>query len=112
MNIVILSGSVAGSKTRTAMEYVKASFNKNHPEHNTELLDLADFDIQFSDGRNFLDYGGDTGHLTKTLMEADAIVIGTPIFQASIPGALKNRSEARRVGKAGISRQVRGACKM
>ncbi|KKK33805.1 FMN reductase [Salinicoccus sediminis] len=90
MNIVILSGSVAGSKTRTAMEYVKASFNNNHPEHDTELLNLADLDIQFSDGRNFLDYSGDTGYLTKTLMEADAIVIGTPIFQASIPGALKN----------------------
>lgn len=90
MNIVLLSGSVAGSKTRTAMEYVKAAFEKNHPEHSVTLLDLADYDIQFSDGRNFMDYGGDTGMLTETIMDADALVIGTPIFQASIPGTLKN----------------------
>ncbi len=90
MNIVLLSGSVVGSKTRTAMEYVKASFNKNHTGHNVTMLDLADLDIQFSDGRNFLDYDGDTARLTKALMDADAIVIGTPIFQASIPGTLKN----------------------
>ncbi|WP_411843900.1 NADPH-dependent FMN reductase [Salinicoccus sp. HZC-1] len=90
MNIVLLSGSVVGSKTRTAMEYVKNAFNKNHPDHNVELIDLADYDIQFSDGRNFLDYDGDTGYVTKIIMDADAIVIGTPIFQASIPGTLKN----------------------
>lgn len=54
------------------------------------LIDLADYDIQFSDGRNFLDYDGDTGYVTKTIMDADTIVIGTPIFQASIPGTLKN----------------------
>lgn len=90
MNIVLLSGSVVGSKTRTAMEYVKASFIKNHPGHDVTLLDLADYDIGFSDGRNFLDYDGDTAHVTKTIMDADTIVIGTPIFQASIPGTLKN----------------------
>lgn len=90
MNIVLLSGSIVGSKTRTAMEYVKTSFNKNHPEHDVTLIDLADYDLQFSDGRNFLDYENDTAHVTKTIMDADTIVIGTPIFQASIPGTLKN----------------------
>jgi FMN reductase len=37
-----------------------------------------------------LDYEGDTAFVTKKIMEADAIVIGTPIFQASIPATLKN----------------------
>ena len=54
------------------------------------LIDLADYDVQFSDGRNYLEYEGDTGFVTKTIMEADAIIIGTPIFQASIPATLKN----------------------
>ena len=51
---------------------------------------LAEYDVQFSDGRNYLEYEGDTEYVTETIMEADAIIIGTPIFQASIPATLKN----------------------
>lgn len=45
--------------------------------------------MQFSDGRNYLEYEGDTRYITQTLMEAAAIMIGRPIFQASIPATLK-----------------------
>lgn len=90
MKIVGLSGSQIGSKTRVAMNAAMKSLSENHPEAETELIDLADYKMDFSDGRNYLDYEGDTGYVTKTLMEADAIIIGTPIFQASIPAALKN----------------------
>ncbi|WP_212679968.1 NADPH-dependent FMN reductase, partial [Salmonella enterica] len=44
----------------------------------------------FSDGRNYLDYHGDTGELTQATMQSDVLFIGTPIFQASIPASLKN----------------------
>src|SRR5690625_7922521 len=94
MKVVALSGSIIGSKTRTAMNYVVEVFNDQYPDVDITLIDLADYDIQFSDGRNYLDYKGDTKFVTETLMGADAIIIGTPIFQASIP-----RSEERRVGK-------------
>ncbi|RCW63531.1 NADPH-dependent FMN reductase [Saliterribacillus persicus] len=90
MKIVGLSGSKVGSKTRTAMNYIIERAQETNPEVDVTLIDLADYDIQFSDGRNYLDYTGDTKHVTKTIMEADAIIIGTPIFQASIPGTLKN----------------------
>ncbi|MFS0749275.1 NADPH-dependent FMN reductase [Oceanobacillus sp. 1P07AA] len=90
MKIVGLSGSVVGSKTRTAMNYTIEKFKENYPEEDILLLDLADYDVQISDGRNYLDYTGDTGYVAKELMGADVIIIGTPIFQASIPGALKN----------------------
>lgn len=90
MKVVGLSGSKVGSKTRTAMNYTMESVKKNYSDAQTELIDLADYDVQFSDGRNFLEYEGDTKYVAQTLMEADAIIIGTPIFQASIPGTLKN----------------------
>ncbi|RIW29219.1 NAD(P)H-dependent oxidoreductase [Bacillus salacetis] len=90
MKVVGLSGSKVGSKTRTAMNYTVKSLKEQYPDTEVELLDLADYDIQFSDGRNYLEYAGDTGYVTKTLMEADAIIIGTPVFQASIPATLKN----------------------
>ncbi|CAI9390470.1 MULTISPECIES: NADPH-dependent FMN reductase [Bacillaceae] len=90
MKIVGLSGSKVGSKTRTAMDYTMKTIAEHYPEVEITLLDLADYDIPFSDGRNYLEYDGDAGYVTKTLMEADAIIIGTPVFQASIPATLKN----------------------
>nr|WP_106779681.1 NADPH-dependent FMN reductase [Lysinibacillus timonensis] len=90
MKIIGLSGSIVGSKTRTAMNYTMKSLQEKYPEIETTLIDLADYQIQFSDGRNYLEYEGDTGYVTKSLMDADAIIIGTPIFQASIPATLKN----------------------
>lgn len=90
MKIVGLSGSIVGSKTRTAMNYTLESVKKQYPDAEVTLIDLADYTIQFSDGRNYLEYEGDTGYVTKTIMDADAIIIGTPVFQASIPATLKN----------------------
>ncbi|WP_138417680.1 NADPH-dependent FMN reductase [Aquibacillus sediminis] len=90
MKIVALSGSNVGSKTRTAMNYTVHIINEKYPNSEVTLIDLAEYNVQFSDGRNYLEYEGDTGFVTKTIMEADAIIIGTPVFQASIPATLKN----------------------
>ncbi|QDI91671.1 NAD(P)H-dependent oxidoreductase [Salicibibacter halophilus] len=90
MNIVALSGSNVGSKTRTAMDYTVNTLSEKYPDADVTLIDLADHDVQFSDGRNFLDYEGDTKYVAQTIMDADAIIFGTPIFQASIPATLKN----------------------
>ena len=90
VKIVGLSGSIVGSKTRTAMNITVNKITENYPETDVTLIDLADYDVQFSDGRNYLDYEGDTKYVVQTLMEADAIIIGTPVFQASIPATLKN----------------------
>lgn len=90
MKIVALSGSNVGTKTRTAMDYTVAELKKNDPDYEVTLIDLAEYELVFSDGRNYLEYEGDTKYVTQTLMDADAILIGTPIFQASIPATLKN----------------------
>jgi FMN reductase len=90
MKIVGISGSIVGSKTKTAMDYLTKEIAEKYPEAEYSLIDLANYNVQFSDGRNYLDYEGDTAFVTKKIMEADAIVIGTPIFQASIPATLKN----------------------
>lgn len=90
MKIVGLVGTHVGSSTLTAMNKVKALLEKKYPEEQVDLLDLAKYNVEFSDGRNYLDYSGDTGKLVKKLMEADAVIIATPVFQASIPGTLKN----------------------
>lgn len=90
MKIVGLSGSKVGSKTRTAMNYTVKELVEKYPESDVTLIDLVDYDVQFSDGRDYREYEGDTKYVAETIMEADAIIIGTPIFQASIPATLKN----------------------
>src|SRR5690625_5757452 len=90
MKIVALSGSIVGSKTKTAMLKTVEIFSQKYPQHEVTLLDLADYTLEFSDGRNYFEYEGDTKYVTETIMAADAIIIGTPTFQASIPATLKN----------------------
>lgn len=90
MKIVALSGSIVGTKTKTVMQYVVEQVAKKAPDAEVTFIDLSEYDVQFSDGRLYTEYTGDTAYVTNKLMEADAIIIGTPIFQASIPGTLKN----------------------
>jgi len=90
MKIVGLSGSIVGSKTRTAMNDTLESVKKHFPDTEVTLLDLAEYSLPFSDGRNYMEYEGDAAYVTRTIMEADALIIGTPVFQASIPATLKN----------------------
>lgn len=72
------------------MNYTVKEIVEKYPESEVTLIDLADYDVQFSDGRDYREYEGDTKYVAETIMEADAIIIGTPIFQASIPATLKN----------------------
>jgi len=90
MKIVALSGSIIGTKTLTAMKKAVEILEEKYPQHEVILLDLAKYKIEFSDGRHYFEYDGDTKYVTKTIMGADTIIIGTPIFQASIPATLKN----------------------
>ncbi|MED3572331.1 NADPH-dependent FMN reductase [Cytobacillus praedii] len=90
MKIVALAGSIVGSKTKTAMLKTVEMLKQKYPEHEAKLLDLAEYTVEFSDGRNYFEYEGDTKYVTETIMTADALIIGTPTFQASIPATLKN----------------------
>ncbi|WP_035051144.1 NADPH-dependent FMN reductase [Carnobacterium pleistocenium] len=90
MKVVLLSGSNIGTKTRITMDAAKHIIEENYPGNDVTLIDLKDYEVIFSDGRNFLDYTGDTNYVIQQLMDADVIFMGSPIFQASIPASLKN----------------------
>ena len=90
MKIVGLVGTKIGWSTKTAMNNIKTILERKYEGEQVDIIDLADYDVEFSDGRNYLDYTGDTKTVVRTLMEADIIIITTPVFQASIPGTLKN----------------------
>lgn len=90
MRVVVISGSNVGTKTRTVSDYLKQAFAAYDSTIDVQIIDLAEVEMVFADGRSYTEYSGDTGRIAREIMEADALVIGTPIFQASIPAALKN----------------------
>lgn len=85
--IIGISGSVFGTKSRIALNTFTSNFSA---DIDFEILDLSELEIEFSDGRDYRDYTKDTKKLIDKILEADALVIASPVFQASIPGALKN----------------------
>lgn len=90
MKLLGISGTIIGAKIKVVVEKVLEEVKKNHPEVEVELLDLKQYDIQFCDGRDPSTYNEDTKKVIDMVSSADFYIIGTPIFQGSIPGPLKN----------------------
>ncbi|MEK5102722.1 NAD(P)H-dependent oxidoreductase [Cytobacillus sp. FSL M8-0252] len=90
MRLLGISGTITGSKTLVVVNKVLDELKSIHPEIEVELLDLKNFDLQFCDGRHPSDYNDDTKKVIETITYADFYVIGSPIFQGSITGVLKN----------------------
>ncbi|WP_373894256.1 NADPH-dependent FMN reductase [Virgibacillus natechei] len=90
MKIIGISGSIVGSKTKITVEKVLHHIKVRHPGIDVEVVDLKKYQLEFCDGRALTEYMGDTALILRKILSADAFIIGTPIFQASIPGALKN----------------------
>jgi FAD reductase [NAD(P)H] len=90
MKLLGISGTVTGSKTKIVVQKVLDEVRAYHPEIEVELLDLKEYDVQFCDGRDPASYTGDTKKVIDLVSSADFYIIGTPIFQGSLTGALKN----------------------
>lgn len=90
MKLLGVSGTITGSKTKVLVSQVLEEVKKHHPEIEVEILDLKQFDVQFCDGRDPSTYDGDTKTVIDLVSSADFYIIGTPIFQGSLTGTLKN----------------------
>ncbi|PAU84917.1 NADPH-dependent FMN reductase [Halorubrum salipaludis] len=83
-------GSVsADSRTRTAVEVALDAAAAEHGV-DTEILHLAEYDLDTADGRGIDNYEVDTAEALELIVEADAYVVGTPVYRGSYSGALKN----------------------
>lgn len=90
MKILGISGTITGSKTLVVINQVVDEIKRIKPEAEVEVLDLKQYDVQFCDGRHPSQYTGDTKKVIDKMVSADTYIIGTPIFQGSMSGALKN----------------------
>lgn len=77
------------SKTRTAVETaLQAAAEEFGVE--TEILHLAEFDLDIADGRKLDEYSGDTARALDLIIDSEAFLIGTPVYRGSYSGILKN----------------------
>ena len=54
------------------------------------LLNLADHRIAFADGRPPAELGDDTASVVDAIASAGAVILASPVYRASLTGALKN----------------------
>lgn len=90
MKLLGISGTIVGSKTTVLVNQVLETVQREYPEIKTELLDMKDYQVQFCDGRDPSTYTGDTKKVIDIVSSADFYIIGTPVFQSSLTGVLKN----------------------
>lgn len=85
--VVAVCGSLrTGSRTRTTLQHVLAAAEAAGAD--TELLDLAEWDLPLYDPNH--DEQGDSAAIKRRIREADALVLGTPVYHGSYSSTLKN----------------------
>lgn len=86
-----ISGSLSEeSKTEEAVKKSLDFAGSLHPDVDTNLVALSAYDLDFCDGRNPDDYKGDSRIVIDKIVEADALIVGSPIYRGTYTGALKN----------------------
>ena len=90
MKVLALCGSLRPrSSTERALDVALAAAAAAGAT--TETLLLRELALPFCDGRDDPDtYGGDAARFRRALIEADAILIGSPEYHGSLSGPLKN----------------------
>lgn len=62
----------------------------NEADANWEFLDLGTLQLGFADGTPIEKLEDDTGALVEQVRAADGVVLASPVYRASLTGALKN----------------------
>ncbi|WP_267640208.1 NADPH-dependent FMN reductase [Haloarchaeobius amylolyticus] len=85
-HVIAICGSLRdGSYTRKALRYVLDSAEDRGAS--TELVDLREYDLPVYDAD--ADDVGDAERLAATVRDADAVVLGTPMYHGSYSSPLK-----------------------
>lgn len=87
MKILLVDGTMFGRKTGAILEQVEQYIKELDASFELEMMHFSQYKHQIVDGSPLND---DMKKMIQQFEEADAYIIATPIFQASIPGVLKN----------------------
>jgi len=85
----IIGSPTSPSKTRTAVE-VALQAAADEYDIETDILHLAEYDLDIADGRKVGEFSGDTARAQDLVINSDAFLVGTPVYRGSYSGDLKN----------------------
>jgi len=89
MRLLGLSGGLS-LKTLVAIEKALEFAKQYDSTVDVEALNIGEYDVQFCDGRDPAKYEGDSKLVIDKIVEADAMLIGTPMYRGTYTGLLKN----------------------
>ncbi len=89
MKLLGLSGGLS-RKTLIAIEKTLEFASQYDDTIDVEALNICAYDVQFCDGRDPVNYEGDSRLVIDKVVEADALLIGTPVYRGTYTGLLKN----------------------
>nr|WP_106783307.1 NADPH-dependent FMN reductase [Lysinibacillus timonensis] len=87
MKILLVDGTVFGTKTGAILRQVEQYIKEYDQTLELEILYFSKLKHQILDGTPLNE---DMQMMIKKIEEADGYIFATPIYQASIPGVLKN----------------------
>ena len=87
--VVIGAATPPGRLARAATTLGDAA-RAEHPELSVMVVDLAANPVEICDGRSEAAYGDATRSAIRTIADASAVAIASPVYRASYPGVLKN----------------------
>ena len=89
MNLLGLSGGLS-QQTIVAIEKGLDFAYQYDDSISIESFNVGEYNIQFCDGRDPANYEGDAKLIIDKILNADALLIGTPMYRGSYTGMLKN----------------------
>jgi FMN reductase len=91
MRLLAIVGSVTPpGRLLNATNWLLNNALAAHKGLDTELINLADKQIAFADGRPPEQYQDDTAATVHSVQASDGVIIASPVYRGSITGALKN----------------------
>lgn len=90
VNVVAVAGELTGWKTTVILHDLLEEMKRLDASVHTELIEMKEYDVEFARGLPLGDYNNDTWEVVSKISAADIVVFGSPIYQASMTGALKN----------------------
>lgn len=87
--VVLIQGSL-NKESRTAILVQHTEKKLKHSGLNVDVLDLRDIQMEFCDGRPLKEYHPEIQQAYRTMEQADAFVVGMPVYCYSVSGPLKN----------------------
>lgn len=90
MHLIISTNLSPSSKTRVLAKFAQTHFLSKNAE--AELIDLAEIELPFCDGKKCYE-NSSVQELTKTIREADSLLIVSPIYNYDVNAVAKNLLE-------------------